>query len=210
MGFKTKTILAVPIFNKMDEVDGVIQAINKKEGSKGEQLYFDRVDHGILEMVSNLSGNNIFNTIQYNQQLETIQNMRSVMNITVRLLSAKTDIALFSRTRVVLNELFFTNKSSLWIVNPKTSQTLYTITKEEQRLEQSFIGILGEVANTKETLSVFNPISDRRFNGSQLDPNLSSHGHRDDAPPPNRASSRAEDEPALRRLPGSLLQGKGR
>lgn len=45
-GFRTKSILAIPILNKMGELEGVIQAINKKPGLDNVVRFFTKDDEG--------------------------------------------------------------------------------------------------------------------------------------------------------------------
>jgi HD-GYP domain-containing protein (c-di-GMP phosphodiesterase class II) len=53
-GFKTETVLAVPLLNKEGRVIGVFQLNNKENGAA-----FDKNDEGLLRLLSNLASGNI-------------------------------------------------------------------------------------------------------------------------------------------------------
>lgn len=61
-GYRTKTILAMPIVNGMGEVEGVIQAINKLPSENNMARYFNKDDEGLLKMLSNIAGVTLKNT----------------------------------------------------------------------------------------------------------------------------------------------------
>ena len=58
-GYRTKTIIAVPLVNAQDEVVGVFQALNKLDG------LFNRLDVELLMLISNFAGAAIENSLLY-------------------------------------------------------------------------------------------------------------------------------------------------
>jgi len=58
-GYHTKTIIAVPLINAQEEVIGVFQALNKKDG------LFTRLDVELLLLISNFAGSAIENSLLY-------------------------------------------------------------------------------------------------------------------------------------------------
>ena len=164
-GFKTKTILAVPILNMQGEVQGVIQAINKKPDEEGNQQYFERNDLGLLEMVSSLASLNIQNTIEYNQQLGTLANMRSILRIGVRLFPVKTEMQICVEGAQILTQLFNSSQANLFILDQKEAESMYTYDSNQKKKKFRFTGIVGDAVENRQILAVSDSTQDIRFNG---------------------------------------------
>ena len=166
-GFKTKTILAVPIFNMAGEVEGVMQAINKKPDEEGNQQYFDRNDTGLLEMVSSLASSNINNTIQFNQQLGTMNAFRTILRCTGQLFGIGNVKEFCSRAAKMLGRLFSCSQVKVYIVNPRDRAKIVTFDDGGIRAENDLTGIIGDCIENKQIISVLNSQNDHRYNGKR-------------------------------------------
>lgn len=164
-GFKTKTILAVPIVNMAGEVEGVIQAINKKPDEEGNLQYFERNDLGLLEMVASIASLNIKNTIEFNQQLGTLANMRNILRLGVKLYPIKEEIDICREGAKILSQLFNSSQARLFLVHPKKAERLYTFDETGKKKKFGFIGIIGEALETRQVTAVSDSEQDPRFNG---------------------------------------------
>jgi hypothetical protein len=165
-GYRTRTILAVPIINNKGEVEGVVQAINKIQ-LDGRQQYFDRNDQGLLEMVSSLAGTNIHNTIQYNQQTAIMNNLRSILKVGLRFFNVKNDKDLIEIGESMLRDLFNSQNARVYIRNPDNEEEVYTYDEVGNKKNFGFIGILGDSMERKTVTSITSPGNDPRFNGRQ-------------------------------------------
>jgi hypothetical protein len=84
-GYRTKTILAMPIVNEMGEVEGVIQAINKLPSENNMARYFTKDDEGLLKMLCNIAGVTLKNTQINTEQIQFHNNLRSVLTTGIAL-----------------------------------------------------------------------------------------------------------------------------
>ena len=148
-GYKTKTILAVPIFNPVGEVEGVIQAINKCTDQYGNQQYFDKNDMGLLEMISNLA----------------MSNLRMILKTGVRLFAIRDAKTLTMRGASILKDLFTAETASIFILNREKPKSVFTHGPDGLRKDFEFIGILGDCIAKKQVIAVNNSKNDYRFNG---------------------------------------------
>lgn len=173
-GYKTKTILAVPIFNPHGEVEGVIQAINKCIDQYGNQQYFDKNDTGLLEMISNLASSNLHNTIHYNQQTGIMNTLRMVLRTSVRLFAIKDDRYLCMRGCDILRDLFTCENASIYILSPEYLRVnhednvpkIYTYNSDGYKKEFDSVGILGDCVKKRQVIAINNSKSDNRYNGT--------------------------------------------
>ena len=79
-GFQTKTILAIPILNRMGEVDGIIEAINKKpDPVTGTTRFFSQDDEGLLNMLGKISSVMFNNSTMHNEQMLQYNNLQSIL-----------------------------------------------------------------------------------------------------------------------------------
>jgi GAF domain-containing protein len=84
-GYRTKTILAMPIVNEMGEVEGVIQAINKLPSENNMARYFTKDDEGLLQMLCNIGGVTLKNTQINSEQIQFHNNLRCVLTTGIAL-----------------------------------------------------------------------------------------------------------------------------
>jgi hypothetical protein len=79
-GLQTKNILAIPIFNRMGEVDGIIEAINKKpDPVSGKTRFFSQDDEGLLNMLGKVSSVMFNNSTMHNEQMFQYNNLQSIL-----------------------------------------------------------------------------------------------------------------------------------
>lgn len=147
------------------EVEGVMQAINKKPDDEGNQLFFDKNDLGLLEMVASLASSNMHNTIEFNQQLGTMNSLRNLLRIGVGLFRITDDHSYCMEGRNMLKQLFFSSRAQIYIVKPGDSSKVYTIEDDGEKKEFGLIGILGSCMEKKQVTTSLNSQSDPDYNG---------------------------------------------
>ena len=74
-GYKTKSILVVPILNDKQVVVGALQAINKKRDS------FTRDDEDLLEIIASFTGGIVKNSLLYETTILKLQRHRKLFNV---------------------------------------------------------------------------------------------------------------------------------
>lgn len=82
-GFKTKTILATPILNQGKDVSGVLQSINKeiKEEDGDVDHTFTKEDEGLIQILANLAGVVLKNSLKFDQQLLFHNTLRLILRV---------------------------------------------------------------------------------------------------------------------------------
>ncbi|MBN2000845.1 GAF domain-containing protein [candidate division KSB1 bacterium] len=76
-GYITRTILAVPMRNKMGEIIGVFQALNKRKGS------FNNEDEELLNTISVIAATQIENAQLYKEQKKTFESLVETLASTI-------------------------------------------------------------------------------------------------------------------------------
>jgi len=68
-GYKTQSVLAIPIYNNHQEIIGVVQAINKISQTNHGVSYFGIVDEGVLKNISMFAGVILKNALLRDEQI---------------------------------------------------------------------------------------------------------------------------------------------
>ena len=80
-GFKTKTILAAPIYHEEKGLLGVIQAINKNDIQEDEESFFTFEDEGILKKISRIVKNILTNSLAHDDKELFYQDLRKILHV---------------------------------------------------------------------------------------------------------------------------------
>ncbi|MBV6340957.1 HD domain-containing phosphohydrolase [Candidatus Magnetobacterium casense] len=112
LSYVTNTILAVPLFDKNDNVIGVIEAINKKKG------LFTNLDAELLLLLSQYVGTTLANVFLYNKLKDTNTKLISKLSTTVEFKDLNTTkhttrVSLYAKT---LAEAYGIEKDDIEII----------------------------------------------------------------------------------------------
>jgi adenylate cyclase len=77
-GYKTQSVLAIPIYNDHQEIIGVIQSINKISQSPNQTSYFSIVDEGVLKNISKFAGVILKNALMRDEQIHLLDDLKKV------------------------------------------------------------------------------------------------------------------------------------
>lgn len=75
MNYKTNSILCAPIHNKNKQIIGVLQALNKGNGT------FSKNDEGLMGILADLAGTVLKNSLNYDKQALFFNSLRHVLNV---------------------------------------------------------------------------------------------------------------------------------
>ncbi|MDH7498841.1 MAG: GAF domain-containing protein, partial [candidate division NC10 bacterium] len=160
-GYRTQSILCLPVLNHRREIIGVIQVLNKKEGP------FTEEDERILTCVAD----------QVAVALEDaflVQEMRSHLERTTDLLEVGKSISgvieLDSLLHLIMEKtshLLKADRSTVFLVDQERKELWSKVAQGLQDQEIRFpmhLGIAGSVATTGETINIPDAYQDPRFN----------------------------------------------
>jgi HD-GYP domain-containing protein (c-di-GMP phosphodiesterase class II) len=160
-GYRTRSILCMPVCNNRQEVIGVIQVLNKKDGSFGAE------DEKMLSCLAD----------QVAVALEDallLQKIRSNLERTTDLLEVgkaiSAEIELDSLLRLIMEKtshLLRADRSTVFLVDMAKKELWSRIAQGLRDLEIRFpmhLGIAGSVATTGETINIPDAYQDSRFN----------------------------------------------
>jgi len=160
-GYRTKSMLCVPIKTKTQEIIGTLQLINKKQGN------FDETDLMLMEFVSNQASS----SLQMAQLLEETERKRKME---AQILEMSTAIAnelkldqLLIKIMDLTTSILQAERSTLFLYDPKTdelwSKVAVLAEVKEIRMAKDK-GIAGSVFLSKETINIKDAYADPRFN----------------------------------------------
>lgn len=160
-GFKTKSVLCMPIWTFQSKVIGVVQVLNKKRGR------FTKSD---LEIVRSIT-EHVSATLQNAQSLERQSLAREKEKLFIELISDVTaEIELDSLLRRVMVEatkMLNADRATIFLHDLKTSELYSRVAQGDSvgeiRLPDD-VGIAGSVFQSRETINIPHAYADLRFN----------------------------------------------
>ena len=160
-GYRTRNILCVPIRNKKNEVIGVTQALNKREGE------FDAEDQQLLESLSSQAAAALENA-QLFEKVERAQREEAVFIDVVSLIASEILLEpLLEKILAAATQLLGADRGALFLYD-SSSNELYSrvaggVASREIRFPAN-AGIAGECFSTGTPISIDDAYNDPRFN----------------------------------------------
>ena len=158
----------MPIIGISGEVEGVLQAINKLPDRHGHERSFDRNDLGIVEMIANLASSTFHNSLEVNQQLTSMNNLKLVLKTGSRLITVRRQQDLVEQTDYMLRYLFDSRTIKLYFIDQENLEGMYTFDSKDNKKAFDVTGLVGEAVSRRQLLVVKESSKDPRFNGRNL------------------------------------------
>lgn len=143
--YRTDTILAIPILNKNEEVEGVIVAVNKKSNnsnleektnlknfrrfnssnmmqfqstSRKTKEIFSKKDEGLLEMISKMAGHFMRSTVSNRKQSFYLNTLRQVVKLGTYLNSLPNLHMVLGAAEMQMIEMFSSGEIRTFLLHP--------------------------------------------------------------------------------------------
>jgi len=160
-GYRTKTVLCVPIRNKRAEIVGVLQAINRKQG------LFDAEDIEVLHNLSSILALALENSVLYDHVLSAQREVATLLDV-ANSLSQNLDLtALIQAIMKKAGEILGADRSTLFLIDHEKkelwSKVAQGMTTSELRFPMDR-GLAGHVATTGEILNIPDAYEHKLFN----------------------------------------------
>ncbi|MBI3968168.1 MAG: GAF domain-containing protein, partial [Chloroflexi bacterium] len=160
-GYRTKTILCMPMRDRNQRIFGVVQVLNKRIG------HFDAADEDLLATLSApivAALENAQLVLEVQKRMERTRVLLDVM----RSLSSELDLdRLLVKIMQRITEVMHADRSTLFLIDFKTNQLWSKVAQGVGLLEIRVpigVGIAGTVAATGETINIPDAYADGRFN----------------------------------------------
>jgi adenylate cyclase len=159
-GYRTDTILAVPVHDAQQKLTGVIQMINKKGGPFGSD------DQDMLQMIASQAGVTLNNAAIFDSVKKDQANFNVLMDISKKLSSELNIQKLIQSIMDSAKGLLDCDRSTLFLADHSKNE-LYSYMADgvgtEIRLPIT-AGIAGAVATTGQVINIPDAYEDSRFN----------------------------------------------
>lgn len=167
-GFRTKSILVIPILNKMNEIEGIIQAVNKKPDKNNVFRFFSKDDEGLLTILANIAGVTVKNSSIYNEQVVFHNSLRSILKVGIYLNTYKNQRDLGKAAEIKLCHQFNTEQSRIYFLD-KTGEYVFRYDYENENKDKIFkfkkgSGILSQAIIKNSIIIISSPSLETNFN----------------------------------------------
>ncbi len=137
-GYKTKTILCVPLKHSDGEVFGVIQAINKKTG------LFNADDEELMEYFATQSSFLISNALYFDENSSFIYRIKNLIDFSINLQNT-TKITEFSNIVEKMMNLLWTSNLTKFLLVDEEQNKFYQYSNYNKVEVTKNLGIIGQV-----------------------------------------------------------------
>jgi adenylate cyclase len=160
-GYKTHTILCMPMRRLNGKILGVIQVLNKREG------VFTRQDEELLEAFASQAGIAVRNAMLNEEILKRMRTSEILLNV-MRAVSSELEIdQLLQKIVSKTSEAMNADRCTLFLVDRQSGELWSKVAQgadmKEIRVPRG-MGIAGHVATSGETVNIPDAYKDRRFN----------------------------------------------
>ena len=170
-GYRTKSVLCVPVKNENGNVVAVLQAINKfRPGQIGEGIStvvpFDRRDDFEAQMLASIAGIVLRNALVFKAAMNSRNKMNMLLSFSRKLNSQRTLNDLIMEMQKEAKTLVNSDKCTVFFLDTNTNE-LWSKGKgkgEEEIRFPASTGLAGHVATKLEMLNIPDAYKDPRFN----------------------------------------------
>ncbi len=160
-GYRTLTILCMPMRSAKGKVVGVIQVLNKRDGA------FTVEDEKLLEAFASQAGIAVRNALLNEEILKRMQTSEILLNV-MRAVSSELEIdQLLQKIVAKTSEAMSADRCTLFLVDRQSGELWSKVAQgadmKEIRVPRG-MGIAGHVATTGETVNIPDAYKDPRFN----------------------------------------------
>jgi len=160
-GWRTHSVLCVPVRGRRDDIIGVLEVANKRIG------IFDEHDESVLRVFADQAGVSVECSNLYGDVVRNHERMTTLLDIATLVTQAQDLTAFMKEIGAELNELLQCERSTFFAYDQDSDEMWSVITKagqtEHLRVHVSSL-VAGYAAITGEIVNISDPYSDQRFN----------------------------------------------
>ena len=160
-GWRTHSVLCVPVYGRRDDVIGVLEAVNKRIG------IFDEHDESVARVFAEQAAVSVECSRLYGDVIRNHERMTTLLDIATLVTQAQDLTTVMKEIGAELNELFGCERSTLFAYDHDSEEMWSVIAKggetEHLRVHVSSL-VSGYAAITGETVNISDPYGDQRFN----------------------------------------------
>ena len=160
-GYRTKSVLSVPIFNNRGEITGVTEMVNKKDGKP-----FSHWDQRLIKIFNTFCGISLENAQLYNDSIEMSNQIKSFFDISYTMLQSENNQRVLSDIMQKAKNTIGADRASLYIVD-EANNVLTTFISDCDKMPTTLpltIGVCSECLKTKLGFFVNDAYHHPKFN----------------------------------------------
>ncbi|KAF1330088.1 Dual 3',5'-cyclic-amp and-gmp phosphodiesterase, partial [Globisporangium splendens] len=161
-GYKTKSMLCVPVRNGGNQIVGVVQVLNKAGATEKEQT-FNEVDEEIMGMLAAQAGIALENAKIHTETCLAREHVKDVLSIVQDMHRDLGFISLMFTMSTRIQKLINSDWCTLYIVD-RAKNELWTLQGEVNIRVPLNQGISGAAAEANQSINLENAYDDPRFN----------------------------------------------
>ncbi|HEY3117900.1 MAG TPA: GAF domain-containing protein [Chloroflexota bacterium] len=161
-GYKTRSVLAMPIHDTSGSIVGVLEALNKKTGA-----VFTSEDETLCTILCSYIEVALTNSALMQARKKEEEKSAILLDV-MRSLASEIELDnLLERIMAKTTEVMHADRSSLYLIDHKTNELWFKVAQGADLQEVRFpvgVGIAGQVAATAEIVNIEDAHEDARFN----------------------------------------------
>lgn len=161
-GYKTRSMLCVPVLNGENNIVGVVQVLNKAGATEKEQTFTD-VDAEVLGILAAQAGIALQNAKIHHEACKARERVKEVLSIVQDMHRDLGFISLMFTMSTRIQRLINSDRCTLYIVD-RAKNELWTLQGEVNIRVPLNQGISGAAAEANQSINLENAYDDPRFN----------------------------------------------
>lgn len=164
-GYKTKSVLCMPVLDHEGNVVAVVEALNKrKQGGTGSDR-FDGEDERVMRTLAHHAGLSLRNSQLYQTSLLTQRRIQVLLEVASQLASELETTSLITQIMTKARDLLDADRCTLFLLDAEKGELWSKVAEGSKEIRvPATKGIAGHVATTGELLNIKDAYADQRFN----------------------------------------------
>ena len=161
-GYRTKSILSVPIYNTRSEIIGVTEMVNKSGGQN-----FTSWDEKLIQIFNVYCGISLENSKLFNQANQTNNKLRSFFDTAFSMAKSESLQKIFENIMQNAKQSINADRGTIFLYNENEKEGLTTFLADGENIPNSMPiekGVYGQVVRTKEAVFVNDAYNYEHFN----------------------------------------------
>lgn len=163
-GYKTKTVLCMPVTDHDGNVVAVVEALNKRKPGGGIET-FDGEDERVMKTLAHHAGLSLRNSRLYQTSLLAQRRIQVLLEVASQLASELETTSLITQIMTKARDLLDADRCTLFLLDAERGELWSKVAEGSKEIRVPVTkGISGHVVTTGEILNIKNAYDDSRFN----------------------------------------------
>jgi GAF domain-containing protein len=164
-GYRTKTVLCMPVMDVEGRVVAVVEALNKRKPGGTGIVAFDGEDERVMKTLAHHAGLSLRNSQLYHSSLVSQRKVQVLLEVASQLASELETTSLITQIMTKARDLLDADRCTLFLLDKERGELWSKVAEGSKEIRVPVTkGIAGHVVTTGQILNIKDAYQDTRFN----------------------------------------------